>query len=147
MTNPRNRELAGQWLAKADRDLLTVRRMSEGPDAPLDIVCFHAQQAAEKALKAVLVAHDVTPERTHDVLLLLDAVVQYVPALDAEAQNLGAMTDFAIRVRYPGTLGDPSRETATSAGQTARRVHAAAKAHIEELSKTEDEPEEEEDQE
>ncbi|MEW6378307.1 MAG: HEPN domain-containing protein [bacterium] len=47
----RNRELALQWLKKADHDLITARQTLALPDGPTDTPCFHAQQAVEKALK------------------------------------------------------------------------------------------------
>lgn len=134
MTSRRHEGIVAQWLTKADHDLVTVRRMSEVPDAPpTDVICFHAQQAAEKALKAVLVAHGIEPERTHDVLMLLDSVLRFVPSLDSEAENLTDLNDFAVRVRYPGNLADPPLDVARKAGETATRVYAAAKAHIDSL--------------
>ncbi len=56
---------AGAWLAKARSDLLCIRNNLASDDVPTDAVCFHAQQAAEKALKALIVARNATPhERT-----------------------------------------------------------------------------------
>jgi HEPN domain-containing protein len=52
------------FLEKASRDLRTAERMAEEPGDFRDIVCFHAQQCAEKSLKAVLLAQGA------DVLLL-----------------------------------------------------------------------------
>jgi len=55
----------GRWLIKADNDLRTAHTMMTVEDPPTDTVSFHAQQCAEKALKAFLVFKDVHVERTH----------------------------------------------------------------------------------
>jgi HEPN domain-containing protein len=53
-----------RWLAKAKNDLITARTMLETDPPITDIVCFHAQQCAEKALKAFLVVADIHVEKT-----------------------------------------------------------------------------------
>ena len=49
--NDKSTDLALRWLEKADHDLVTAKQTLLLPDGPTDTVCFHAQQAAEKALK------------------------------------------------------------------------------------------------
>jgi HEPN domain-containing protein len=74
----------------------------------LEALCFHAQQAAEKAIKAVLVVRGITPPRTHNIGTLLDLI----PTDIAQPDNLreaAALTDFAVMSRYPGVaepIGD-----------------------------------------
>lgn len=58
------------WLAKAAHDYLAIQNNVNAADVPWDVVCFHAQQCAEKILKAYLVLDERTPERTHDLRLL-----------------------------------------------------------------------------
>ncbi len=60
------------WLAKAENDLLNIENNMRGNRVPWDTVCFHAQQAAEKLLKAFLVFHETVPPRTHDLVALLE---------------------------------------------------------------------------
>ncbi|MFH1115689.1 MAG: HEPN domain-containing protein [Pseudomonadota bacterium] len=59
------------WLAKAENDLLNVENNLPASRVPWDTVCFHAQQAAEKLLKAFLVFRGQTPARTHDLVAVL----------------------------------------------------------------------------
>ena len=54
--NARDLDFAQQWMKKADNDLFTARCVLEAPEGPTDTPCLHAQQAAEKALKAILTA-------------------------------------------------------------------------------------------
>src|SRR5437588_12982714 len=62
-----------QWLAKADNDLLNIQNNLASREIPWDTMCFHAQQAAEKMFKALVVHDGGTPNRTHDLVALLAA--------------------------------------------------------------------------
>jgi HEPN domain-containing protein len=68
------RRLAGEWLAKAETDLLVCERLLAQGAEFSEVVAFHAQQAAEKSLKALLVARQVEFPKTHDIERLLELV-------------------------------------------------------------------------
>ena len=59
------------WLRHAAGDL-ELSKVDRAPAILLESLCFHAQQAAEKALKAVLIAHDIRYPKTHNISTLLD---------------------------------------------------------------------------
>ena len=71
-TDVRNSMSADQhdWLNCALADLRVAQLLEGDVDVPDRIVCFHAQQAAEKALKAALVATGTPFRKTHDVVVL-----------------------------------------------------------------------------
>lgn len=69
--NPR-REEAEQLLAAAQRDRTAFRILLRDAESPVEIVLFHAQQAAEKLIKAVFSLNGVTYRRTHDLAELND---------------------------------------------------------------------------
>jgi len=100
---PREIPLPGSpadWLryAHSDLQLARVRR----PDKVLlEGLCFHAQQAAEKALKAVLIAKGVPPPKTHNIRTLLDLLPQDVIP-PQEVESAASLTDYAVTSRYPG---------------------------------------------
>lgn len=50
-------ELVHGWLVKAQHDLAAARKLATGPDPYLDTAVYHCQQAAEKAIKGLLVVH------------------------------------------------------------------------------------------
>lgn len=115
-------ELVKDWLSRADDDL----RMAELAISASPPVCwgaaFHAQQAAEKLLKALLTFHNVEFEKSHSIDYLLDlcATVQSgVKALRAKATKL---TDFAVELRYPFPRPDPTESEAKDAVEIARTV-------------------------
>lgn len=65
-----------------------------------EIVGFHAQQAVEKSLKAVLCIHGMVYRRTHDIAELLDALTDGGCELPAAMQSAAELTPFAVELRY-----------------------------------------------
>jgi HEPN domain-containing protein len=60
-----------EWIFKAEGDFTTAERELSVTVAPnFDAVCFHAQQCAEKYLKALLIVRGVTPPKIHDLAQL-----------------------------------------------------------------------------
>ena len=68
------RDVADALLAKAGGDEAGLRALADNPDVPDHVAGFLAQQAIEKALKAVLTARDVQFERSHDIDYLCDLI-------------------------------------------------------------------------
>lgn len=118
---PPKLELARAWLVKAAHDLETGARALADPPMP-DTACFHAQQAVEKALKAVLVVRETEPPRTHLLAVLLERCGPIDERLSALGEQLDWLTAFAIEARYPDVEGEPSVEQAREALSTARRA-------------------------
>ena len=130
----RQAALARRWLGKARTDLaVALAVLQKGPEMEPWAACFHAQQAAEKALKAVLVAAGVEPPQVHD-LRALRARMPAGIALDATDNALAELTLYATGVRYvfDAALGeeDPSWEEAEAAVVTAGRILRAVRAHL-----------------
>ena len=72
--------IAAEWVGKAEGDFATLERETRARKAPnYDGVCFHAQQCAEKYLKALLVEADLPFLRTHDLVVLLDQLLPLYP--------------------------------------------------------------------
>jgi len=93
------------WLARAKGDLAIARApLPEG--AFYEDWCFHAQQAAEKALKAVYRHHGWTFEYTHDLEELVAGLQRQGLEIPPEVEEGIVLTSFAWEARYPG-LGEP----------------------------------------
>lgn len=84
MATPRDNALG--MLLKAESDLFAARAVLATGRA-LDIVCFHAQQAAEKSLKAVLASLEIEYPWTHNLKRLIDLAAPHLPALDERQQE------------------------------------------------------------
>lgn len=96
------RQKVAQWLAYGDDDLRLARHgftMLRG--SPYRLIAYHAQQCAEKYLKAYLVFHRVDFPYTHNIARLLELCADKGEWVDGlhEAEGL---TPFAITARYPG---------------------------------------------
>lgn len=115
-----------EWIDKADGDFSTMERESRARKEPnYDAVCFHAQQCAEKYLKARLCeAGDVTG-KIHDLGTLLDKTLLYEPLWEAHRKTLLYLGEFAVNVRYPGDKA--TKNDALEARKHCRAFRAAAR--------------------
>ena len=100
-------EFVTPWMQKADNDILAARHLAENMyPAPVEIICFHCQQAAEKYLKAFLVYNDQEPPKTHDLVELAKLCNNYNPDFLLLLPKCEYLLPFASRTRYPGA-SDP----------------------------------------
>lgn len=109
------------WLRKAEGDLRSAECLLEVNQEDYFTAAFHAQQAAEKFLKAFLVRHQVAFAKTHDIDLLLGLAGKVDPSLKEELCSAAMLTPFGVEFRYPGEeIAD--FETAQQAVMEAKRV-------------------------
>lgn len=90
-----------EWLQKASLDLKVARRLVEENEFR-DIVVFHAQQSAEKHLKALLTLHQVEFPKTHVIAKLLGLLHPVEPELTKDLDEANWLTPFGAEIRYPG---------------------------------------------
>lgn len=116
------RDAAAEWLAHA-RSNLIIAQQPKPAGVRWDHLCFEAQQAAEKAVKAVLVDRGVEFPYIHDIrslLSLLDEAGQPVPE---ELWEAGAvLTPYAVLARYPGFDRPVTEDTHRQAVEVAEWV-------------------------
>ncbi len=115
-------ELARQWVIKAENDLLNADNNLNAETIPLDTVCFHCQQAAEKFLKAFLVGKGRTYPITHDLLAILENILSINPEAEQLRDALALLTPYAVEVRYPDDFYMPSLQDAREARESANSV-------------------------
>jgi HEPN domain-containing protein len=116
-----------QWLAKADEDIRACEALVEGDPPFCYPACFHAQQAAEKYLKALLTRHQIEFPKTHDIGQLLGLLRPAFPDLASELGAATFLTPFGVEIRYPGDQPEPTVEDARQALELAQRVRDAAR--------------------
>jgi HEPN domain-containing protein len=118
--------LVDEWVAKADGDFHVMQRESRVRHLPnFDAICFHAQQCAEKYLKARLCAADARIPKIHDLTELLELVASLEPNWERFRNDLSDLTDFAVTFRYPQVSAD--RGMAAGAAESCRRFCLAAR--------------------
>ncbi len=121
---PRETILPGSfhdWIrhAKSDLDLSDI----EKPECVLwENLCFHAQQAAEKSLKALLIFKNIEIPRTHNLRILLDLI----PAdmnVPEDVEDAAILSDYAVTSRYPGDYPAVTQTEYEEAIQLAKTVY------------------------
>ncbi len=117
------------WLRNAEDDLLTIEILTSASRVPWSIVCYHAQQAGEKYLKAFLVFHGRTPFRTHDLGVLLQECLTIQPNLALSEDDCDALSDYAVTARYPED-SPPAEDEAREAAAAALRVRTGVLARL-----------------
>lgn len=121
---------ARRWLAKAENDLLNIRNNLHAALIPWDTVCFHAQQAAEKYLKAFLVAQEILPPRSHDLIALLALCTDFTPELAALETHCRRLTYFGTASRYPDDIYEPDEEDGRQAFAASLHIQQLILAHL-----------------
>jgi HEPN domain-containing protein len=92
-----------EWLNRAQSNLARAQKPLAG--AYLEDFCFDAQQAAEKAIKAVFIAHGLTFPYIHDLGRLLTLLARAGLRVPKYVGESGRLTRFAVEARYPGLSG------------------------------------------
>jgi HEPN domain-containing protein len=99
------RDLAKEWLRYAKSDLNTAIHMfNDVNPKETEISCYHAQQCAEKSLKAYLILKDIDPPRIHDLLELNQLCVVQEPNFSTIQQYCVFLNPYGVHVRYPNEL-------------------------------------------
>ena len=112
---------AMRWIQYAREDLEAARSMRSGETFVPRHVCWLAQQAAEKALKAALVSVQMEFPRTHD----LEWLCRLLPdtfSVQPDDIALSQLSEWAVEARYPGDWPEATRDDAKSAVKCAELV-------------------------
>jgi len=120
---------ARRWLRYAHEDLEAAEALVGQPYAAARHSCWLAQQAVEKALKAILVFLQVDFPRSHD----LDALRHLIPSdwqVAVEHPDLADLTEWAVEARYPGDWPEATEADARAATQHARAVWTSVTADL-----------------
>lgn len=94
-------EIVREWIVKADEDYEFARiNLEEGKNF-FGQICFHFQQAAEKYLKAFIVAHELEFRKIHELPLLLKICMSKDSSFHEIREECEFLTAFYIDTRYP----------------------------------------------
>jgi len=110
-----------QWVGKAENDLRNSEHtLKVKENCPYDTICFHAQQAAEKYLKALLTLHNVPFPKTHDLTTLFSMMPPKI-GLKIPLADLAVVKRYYIEARDPGDFEMISREEAEQGGFNSKK--------------------------
>jgi HEPN domain-containing protein len=103
-----------EWIRLAEMDMATARHMYETyRPTPLEVVCFHSQQAAEKMLKCYLASTNNTILKTHDMQVLCEMCVELDNSFNCIYESSVMLTRYSVIPRYPaewGIIADDARK-------------------------------------
>ncbi|MFH0963182.1 MAG: HEPN domain-containing protein [Planctomycetota bacterium] len=123
------RDHARELLKKAEHDLVAARATLATGEAT-DMVCFHAQQAAEKSLKSLLAMKDVQYPWRHDLAELLELIRAHYPYLKFPTQDIVALSPYAVAARYDEAWA-PAAPEACQALAIAEQAYNLARQTVE----------------
>jgi HEPN domain-containing protein len=96
-----NKNIADEWITIANCDLNSAKFLTNMQPTPLEIICYHCQQSAEKYLKGYIAFIGGTILKTHDLTILNKTCKQH----DENFQNIDddcvELVDYGVQVRYP----------------------------------------------
>ncbi len=121
--------LAQGWFRKAESDMTTAQTMLASP-GPYDTVCFHAQQAAEKYLKGLLVLDDEAIPHIHNLVVLSRLCAKKNASWNLDEEILSVLTEYAVGLRYELSFF-PEKKLAVEALSLAEQVRATVLAKAE----------------
>lgn len=119
---PEARREAGEWLQRAQRDLLIAERALQGVPTLADQAVYHAQQAAEKTLKAFLAANNHPLQKTHNLEYLVTQCQGVNTTFGEFLASARTLNPYATLFRYPGGPLEPAAGEAERAIQLAREI-------------------------
>ena len=88
----------------------------------MEDLCFEAQQAAEKAFKALCIYHDLDFPKTHSLANLMDILEAGGVSLPVDISQAAVLTQYAVRTRYPGMIEPITRSEYDAALDLAVKV-------------------------
>jgi HEPN domain-containing protein len=122
-----------QWLTFADDDLkMASDTLSRGAGGPYRLIAYHAQQCAEKYLKAYLVYQNVDFPYTHNIRRLLKLCGQRATWAQ-DLKDAEQLTPYAITARYPGEDEEVAQAEASEAVDIARQVRNRVRSELKKL--------------
>ena len=111
-----------KWFRKAENDLLVIKNNFASNEIPIDACCFHAQQAAEKYLKAYLVSKQINFPKTHDLQALINLCISINSSFNQITEPAIKLSDYAIAPRYPDAFDDLTIDDAKNAQKDAIEI-------------------------
>lgn len=119
------------WLDYAKMDLNGAKLLNSADfPRPIQLVCYHCQQSAEKAVKALLIQHGCSIPRTHDIVFLLENIRNNVVIDDKLYKHASYLTKYGVETRYPNEL-DLTEKDADAALEYATEIYKWVESMIE----------------
>ncbi len=97
----KNLDVANEWFKMAEIDFESAKFLLNMKPAPLEIICYHCQQCAEKYLKGFIVFNGGSTSKTHDLVILNKICKTYSDNFKEIENECLELTDYGVQIRYP----------------------------------------------
>ncbi len=118
----KNNIVIDKLIKKVEIDLKTIENLLKMEDSPPESICFHAQQAIEKSLKAYLQFLEIPYKLSHDLDYLIELIVPENREFEKYFDIADELTPYAVSIRYETEIGDFSNEDAIFAYEKALEI-------------------------
>ena len=115
-TDPRS------WLLRARGNLNLAEKGGRLKGVLLEDLCFNAQQAAEKALKALCLNQGMDIPKTHSLIHLMDILEAQGIEIPKNVRDADILTQYAVQARYPSLMEEIDRSEYRDALKLAAHV-------------------------
>ncbi len=128
-----DREQSGEWIRLAEMDLGAAEHLLSMHPLPVEIICYHCEQSAEKILKGALAAFHTEPPKTHDLVQLCKLCSEMDGRYAELADACIELTPYGVQVRYPSDLELDERDVACALREC-RKIHAFAQRIVQQMA-------------
>ncbi|MBI3166041.1 MAG: HEPN domain-containing protein [Chloroflexi bacterium] len=116
------------WIDHAEDDFNAAGKLLRGKKPSIYGACFHAQQCAEKYMKAILVFREQRFPMTHDLVILNTLLQQVGVDMQISEDLLELLSSYAVRARYSGET--PEMDDAKEVLKIAKQVRAFSRKFL-----------------
>lgn len=118
------KDIALEWFKFANEDLSSAEFLLNKVPTPLEIICYHCQQSAEKYLKGFLLLNGEKLQRTHDLIFLNNICKKYSSEFENIDDDCLELIDYGVEVRYPMNiqLNDYDVKTALKSAEKIKQL-------------------------
>ena len=116
-----NKDVAEEWFKVAETDLASAEYLQGMRPIPIEVICYHCQQSAEKHMKGFLALKGEAIEKIHDLVRLNKMCLKYEEDFKTIEEDCLMLTDYAVNVRYPFPM-DINEADMHLALKSARRI-------------------------
>jgi len=96
-----NKDIAHEWFSVGEVDLNSAKFLLSMEPTPIEVVCYHCQQSAEKYLKGFIALNGGEILKTHDLLILNKKCCEYNKAFVEIRNDCIELVDYGVQARYP----------------------------------------------
>jgi HEPN domain-containing protein len=118
----KRQQRASEWLQRAKSNMARAKAGKVSSEILYEDLCYDAQQAVEKALKALCILHEILFPKTHDIAYLMELLEKGSVPIPEDLYKARILTGYAVETRYPGEYEPVNEDDYLNAVALAEKV-------------------------